>query len=134
VGTIGLYVANKASSLTGIELVAPAIELAKRNKEENGVENAVFFTSDMKNILDYTPLEVQTLIVDPPRAGLGKKVIKRINELEPEKIIYMSCNPKTQKIDFDYLEGYEVVSLKAYDQFPHTPHIETLAILKKIAE
>ncbi|MCB1084465.1 MAG: class I SAM-dependent RNA methyltransferase, partial [Simkania sp.] len=80
VGSIGLFVSEKATSITGIEEVAPAIDLAKQNKELNRNTNATFFASDMKNILDFTPLDVQTLIVDPPRAGLGKKVVKRIKE------------------------------------------------------
>ncbi len=128
VGSIGIYVSEVATSITGIEEVEVAIELAKENAKENNVTNATFFASDMKNILNFTPLEVNTLIVDPPRAGLGKKVIKRIQELAPDKIIYMSCNPKTQKIDKEFLEDYELSSLQGYDQFSHTPHIETLAI------
>ena len=134
VGTIGLLVADNAKSVLGIEEVADAIVLANENKKLNKKENVLFFTSSMKHILDFTPLHVDTLIVDPPRAGLEKKVVKRILELAPEKIIYMSCNPKTQKSDLDLIaesEAYDVDSLEAFDMFPQTSHLETLLVLKR---
>lgn len=134
VGTIGLFVADKTNSITGVEEVTQAIELAKNNKEKNNVKNAFFFADDMKNILTYTPMNVDVMIVDPPRAGLGKKTIKRILEASPQKIIYMSCNPKTQKIDLDLIaemSKYKITSFKGYDMFPQTPHVETIVILEK---
>lgn len=135
VGAIGLFVANKAKSVCGIEQIKEAIDLAKINASLNNAKNALFFADDMKHILDYTPLHVDTLILDPPRAGLGNKVTKKVISLDADKIIYMSCNPKTQKIDLAQLTAdctYEIKFVKAYDMFPNTPHVETLVILEKI--
>jgi 23S rRNA (uracil1939-C5)-methyltransferase len=132
VGSIGLFVADKAKAVTGVENIKEAIDYAHMNAQQNTISNVHFFTDDMKHILEYTPLDVDVLILDPPRAGLGNKVVKKILELAPKKILYMSCNPKTQYEDFKgLLQEYELVSLKAYDLFPQTPHVETLAILKK---
>ncbi len=87
----------------------------------------------MKKLGEYTPLKLDTLIIDPPRGGLEKKVVKKIVATDPEQIIYMSCNPKTQKIDVDLFEefGYGVVEWFGYDMFPQTPHLETLLVLRK---
>ena len=134
VGTIALLVADKAKSVLGIEEVKDAVNLANKNRENNNVSNVLFFAAGMKRILDYAPLHVDTLIVDPPRAGLEKKVIKRILELEPEQILYMSCNPKTQKIDLDLIAEsniYELISIEGFDMFAQTTHVETLVVLKR---
>lgn len=134
VGAIGLFVANKAKSVCGIEQVKEAIDLAKINANLNNAKNALFFVDNMKNLLDYTPLNVDTLILDPPRAGLGNKVVKKVLSLDPQRIIYMSCNPKTQKIDLSQLTtagNYEIKFMKAYDMFPNTPHVESLVIFER---
>ncbi len=134
VGSIGLFVADKVSMLTGLDSVPDAIHLAKENQELNGVSNARFFADDMKNLRDYVPLDIDTLIVDPPRAGLGAKTIRRLLSFSSKKIIYMSCNAKTQKMDFDLLladDVYRLVSLEGFDMFPQTPHVETLALLER---
>lgn len=134
VGAISLFVASSAKSVCGVEEVSQAIDLAKKNASLSDIDNALFFADDMKNVLDYSPLHVDTLILDPPRAGLGPKTVKRILTLDPEKIIYMSCNPKTQKIDLDLLtkgSDYKITLIKGYDMFPQTPHVETLCVLEK---
>jgi 23S rRNA (uracil-5-)-methyltransferase RumA len=130
VGTIALYVADKASSMVGLECVPEAIDLAKLNAKNNDV-SAKFFVADMKKLLEYAPQHVDTLIVDPPRKGLEKKTVERIQILAPDQIIYMSCNPKTQKIDFKLFTDYDCEFLQAYDVFPRTNHLETLAVLKR---
>lgn len=127
VGTIGMAIG--CEKLTGIEVVPQAITLAKRNAKLNN-SKANFFCCDMKKLLDYVPMDVNTLIVDPPRAGMGNKVIKRILSVKPDTIVYMSCNPKTQRIDLELLTDYDVIFHKGYDFFPHTPHMETLCVLK----
>jgi len=132
VGAIGLFVADAVKSVCGLDSVSSAIDFAKLNAKNNSVSNAIFFSDDMKNLLDYSPLNLDTLIVDPPRAGLGNKVLKRILELKPQRIIYMSCNPKTQKIDLDILlkdNLYKQVFLEAYDMFSQTSHLESLLVL-----
>jgi len=132
VGSIGLFVADKAKAITGIEEIQEAINYAKKNKEQNNITNTTFFVDDMKRLGDHAPLHVDVVIVDPPRAGLGNKVVKKIVEVFPDKIVYMSCNPKTQREDFKGLEEhYEIISMKGYDLFSQTPHVEILAVLKK---
>ncbi|MFW5866149.1 MAG: 23S rRNA (uracil(1939)-C(5))-methyltransferase RlmD [Nanoarchaeota archaeon] len=134
VGAIGLFVASQARSLTGIELVGDAVALARQNAASNDID-ALFFEGDMKILDDIAPLEIDTLIVDPPRSGLSKKTIDRILSLAPDRIIYMSCNPKTQKLDRDALtvDGqYEQIFLEGYDMFTHTPHVESLLVLDHI--
>ncbi|MGM5480900.1 MAG: 23S rRNA (uracil(1939)-C(5))-methyltransferase RlmD [Nanobdellota archaeon] len=135
VGAIGLFVASHTKSLVGLEVVDDAICLARENAKLNGVDDALFFTGDMKTLPDIAPLEIDTLIIDPPRSGLTKKVVKKILALAPDRIVYMSCNPKTQKLDLDMLleDGeYEVKELEGYDMFTHTPHVETLLVLDHV--
>ncbi|MBN1175950.1 23S rRNA (uracil(1939)-C(5))-methyltransferase RlmD [Candidatus Woesearchaeota archaeon] len=134
VGAISLFVRENTNTILGIEEVDQAIKLAKENADLNDVKKASYFTLPMKKLLDVTPLEVDTLIVDPPRSGLEKKVVGKILELAPSKIIYMSCNPKTQKLDIDMLtqnHEYEITFLKGYDMFPQTVHVETLCVLHR---
>jgi len=134
VGAITLYVSDKVTSIVGIEEVSQAINLANQNKILNKCTNAIFFTANMKDFNNYSPLDINTLILDPPRAGLGKRVVQKIINSHPEKIIYMSCNPKTQKLDLiEFLkEGYEIEKFSSWDMFPQTPHIETLIVLKNV--
>jgi tRNA/tmRNA/rRNA uracil-C5-methylase (TrmA/RlmC/RlmD family) len=135
VGAITLGLEKQANSMLGIELVSQAIEQAQKNAKRNN-SKALFFTADMKHLKDYAPLEVDTIILDPPRAGVGKKPLKRILELEPKTIVYLSCNPKTQNSDLALIEElggkYEIIYHKAFDFFPQTPHVESLVVLKKI--
>jgi len=136
VGSISLFVSDSAKSILGIEEVEQAIVLARENALINDVSKAHFFTLPMKKLLDVTPMEVDTLIVDPPRSGLEKKVVNKLLELLPEKIIYMSCNPKTQKMDIDLLTSggnYKLTYLHGWDMFPQTTHVETLCVLEHIS-
>lgn len=134
VGAIGIYVADNCTSIVGVEEVESAIELAEKNKVANEIKNANYFCRDMKHFAEVAALDIDTMVLDPPRAGLNKKVVKRLLEAMPETIIYMSCNPKTQKVDLDMInasEVYEEIYFKAYDMFPQTPHVETLTVLKR---
>jgi 23S rRNA (uracil1939-C5)-methyltransferase len=133
VGAITLFVADKASSIIGIEEVPAAIDLATYNAKQNNISHAKFFTAPMKKFLDYAPMDVDTIILDPPRGGLGKKVISKILAAQPATIVYMSCNPKSQYEDMQFLftDGYALEFLQAYDFFPQTPHVETLAVFKR---
>ncbi len=131
VGAITLFVADKATSVIGVEEVEQAVLLARENAKINK-KKALFFTAPMKKFTDVAPLEVNTIIVDPPRSGLGRKVAEKIIASTPETIIYMSCNPKTQKIDMEFFqENYREVFLQGYDMFPQTSHVETLLVLQK---
>jgi 23S rRNA (uracil-5-)-methyltransferase RumA len=131
VGAIALFVADKASTCMGIEEVSQAVQFAQENAKHNK-KKTLFFCADMKAFAEYAPLDIDTLILDPPRAGIGKKVALRIRAAQPQKIIYMSCNPKTQKEDIaHFLADYEQVFFQGYDMFPQTNHVETLLVLKR---
>jgi 23S rRNA (uracil1939-C5)-methyltransferase len=135
VGAITIYISEKSTSTIGIEEIKQAIDLAKENKLLNKELKSHFFVDNMKNFSQYAPLEIDTLIIDPPRMGVGKKIVQKIIDAEPKKIIYMSCNPKTQKSDLHLLlesQKYNLIFLQGWDMFPQTPHVETLLILELI--
>lgn len=135
VGSIGIYMADKVQSLIGVELNAEAIAIAKENAALNNVSSAQFFAVSSEEFLKTPPTEIfacDTIIVDPPRAGLGKTLCRKILQLPATTLIYLSCNPETQKSDLMYLqEKFAVTLTKGFDQFPHTPHIECLCVLKR---
>ncbi|MFT5382869.1 MAG: 23S rRNA (uracil1939-C5)-methyltransferase [Saprospiraceae bacterium] len=135
IGSIALYIARFCKQVVGIEEVASAIEDAKENSDLNGFDNTVFYAGDVKNILSTTFAKKhgrpELVITDPPRAGMHADVIKILLLLESPRIIYVSCNPATQARDFSLLdEKYEVLKLQPVDMFPHTHHIETVALLQ----
>ena len=128
VGTIGLSVACD-KNLTLVEVDKSAYhELAKNSKNH---QNAKTILEKSENVLDYIAPE-QTVILDPPRAGCERKLIDRLLEMAPIKIIYLSCNPSTQARDIKILlEKYKIDLIRAYNFFPHTPHMENLVILSR---
>ncbi len=131
IGAITLYAAENTTKITGVEASDEAIELAKENAKINNI-NAEFICEDARSYLikAKTP---QTLIADPPRAGLGRDLCRKILWKKPERIIIMSCNPKTLAHDLHILEKkYEIKFLKAFDMFPHTKHMECLCMLERI--
>ncbi len=135
-GTIANFIANKAHKVIGIEYVPEAIEDARINSELNNISNTVFFSGDMKNILtDQFITEnghPDVVITDPPRAGMSEEVVKAILRASPEKIVYVSCNPATQARDLNILnENYKVRIIQPVDMFPHTHHVENIALLEK---
>jgi len=110
------------------------VEWAKINAELNQADNCTFFLGDVRNVLTPEFIQAQgapdTLIVDPPRAGLHPDVVDFILRLEPNKIIYVSCNPATQARDLAiWAEKYECKAMQPVDMFPHTSHIENAALL-----
>lgn len=136
IGTIANFVARGAARVVGIEYVPEAIEDAKVNAELNGIENCRFFAGDMKDVLSDNFIEEQgkpdVIILDPPRAGIHADVAETILRAEPERIVYVSCNPATQARDialFD--EKYRVTRVKPVDMFPHTHHIENVVRLER---
>ncbi len=135
IGSIALYIAHKCKQVVGIEEVGLAIEDAKRNMELNGIENAVFYAGDVRAILTKTFAEKHgkpdVLITDPPRAGMHPDVVKMLLQLEAPKIVYVSCNPATQARDLQLLhEKYDVIKVQPVDMFPHTHHVENIALLQ----
>lgn len=135
-GTIACFVAGKAKKVVGIEYVPSAIEDAKENAALNNISNTSFFAGDMKDVL--SPEFVQqngkpdVIITDPPRAGMHENVVNRMLEMEPQRIVYVSCNPATQARDIALLSAkYKVQKVQPVDMFPHTHHVENIVMLAK---
>ena len=126
-GTIGIWLNNKFDSITGVEINESSIKNANINKKLNKLSNIEFICSDAKNIEGV----FDTIVVDPPRNGLSKDVIKYLNESNTKEIVYISCNPNTLKRDIDKLTNYEVRYISCTDMFPRTKHIETVCILER---
>ncbi len=136
IGTIGLSLASEAGEVWGIESVAEAVADAERNAKRNGIANARFTTADAR--LGIRPLVEQAgtpdlVIVDPPRAGLSKKVVRRLIEAEAPRIVYVSCNPTTLAPNAAQLveAGYALRRVRPVDMFPQTPHVECVALLER---
>ena len=132
VGSIGLYSVSNYANLIGVEIVPEAIENAKTNAKLNSMENTKFLVGDTKTILMHSNYKADTIIVDPPRAGLDKSVIEDIKKINPNMLIYLSCDPITLARDLKLLSDlYDVEELIPYDMFPNTHHVETLVKLTK---
>ncbi|MCB0707463.1 MAG: 23S rRNA (uracil(1939)-C(5))-methyltransferase RlmD [Saprospiraceae bacterium] len=135
VGSIALYIAQHSKHVTGVEEIEAAIEDAKLNAQLNGIENTTFYAGDVKDILtnEFTEKhgKPDLVITDPPRAGMHPKVVEIFRELKAPKIVYVSCNPATQARDLQLLNDlYTVEMVQPVDMFPHTHHIENVALLK----
>ncbi|MFH1684411.1 MAG: 23S rRNA (uracil(1939)-C(5))-methyltransferase RlmD [Candidatus Margulisiibacteriota bacterium] len=130
-GSIGLSLANKAQEVIGVEENQAAAELSKSNAELNGIKNFSAIAGRVEKIIESLEGKFETIILDPPRPGVHKKVLKKIGEIKPHKIVYVSCNPATQKHDVEILKefGYQVKKCQPLDMFPHTPHIENVVLL-----
>jgi 23S rRNA (uracil1939-C5)-methyltransferase len=136
IGTLGLTLAARAGEVWGIEIVPEAIADADQNARLNGIGNAHFRAGDARK--EIRPLLEETgrpdvVVVDPPRAGLSKKVVRRVIECEAPRIVYVSCNPTTLAPNAAQLSeaGYRVRRVRPVDMFPQTPHIECVALLEK---
>jgi 23S rRNA (uracil1939-C5)-methyltransferase len=133
-GTIANFVAGHAKKVIGLEYVAAAIEDAKVNSQINSISNTDFYAGDIKDLLDDDFLNKHgrpdTVITDPPRAGMHEDVCRMLLKAEPKKIVYVSCNPATQARDLSILsEKYTVVAVQPVDMFPHTMHVENVVSL-----
>ena len=136
IGTIGLTLARRAGEVWGLEIVEPAIGDAIANAQANQIENARFFAGDVRLALRElveTAGRPDVLVVDPPRAGLSQKVVRRIIEAGPKRIVYVSCNPTTLAPNAAQLAeaGYVLKRVRPVDMFPQTPHIECVAELER---
>jgi 23S rRNA (uracil1939-C5)-methyltransferase len=135
IGTIALVLAARAGEVWGLELVEPAIADAIANAKRNNVLNAHFFAGDVRLALRELVERAgrpDVLVVDPPRAGLSQKVVRRIVEAAPKRIVYVSCNPTTLAPNAAQLveAGYTLTRVRPVDMFPQTPHIECVALLE----
>ena len=135
-GTIANFIARKAKRVVGIEYVPEAIEDAKTNSAINNIINTDFVAGDMKMVLNDEFIakfgRADVIITDPPRAGMHPDVVKKIVEINPEKIVYVSCNPATQARDIALLaDWYDTTKVQPVDMFPHTHHVENVVLLEK---
>jgi 23S rRNA (uracil1939-C5)-methyltransferase len=134
IGTIGLLMAPRIAELWGLELVEQAIADAIANARRNEIDNAHFFAGDvrlaLRELVD-TAGRPDVVVVDPPRAGLSQKIVRRIIEAAPARVVYVSCNPTTLAPNAAQLveAGYELTKVRPVDMFPQTPHIECVAQL-----
>ena len=136
-GTIGLALAGSARAVWGVEISEESVACAIENAELNGIENARFFAGNVGQSLE----ELQehsgrpdVVVVDPPRAGLAGKALRRTGELQAQRIVYVSCNPTTLASDVQVLRdefGYGLTRTRPVDMFPHTPHVESVSLLER---
>ena len=148
IGTISLFLAQKAKKVYGVEIVPQAIEDARRNAEINGIQNAEFFVGKAEEVLPMYYAEyakehpgesahADVIMVDPPRKGCEESVLTTMVNMQPERIVYVSCDSATLARDLKYLcgNGYELRKVRAVDMFPHTGHVETVCqlVLRKPA-
>lgn len=135
-GSIGILVSRHVREVLGVEMVSDAVAIARENAELNKVENISFFEGDVKNYLrqrDKSLPVYNVVVLDPPRVGLHPKALKRVLELDAEKILYISCNPATFARDAAELisAGYRIPSVQPVDMFPHTMHIELVGLFTR---
>ncbi len=136
IGTIGLLMAPRAAEVWGLELVEEAVADAIAAARENEIDNVRFFAGDVRLALRELVEKAgrpDVLVVDPPRAGLSQKIVRRIIEAAPRRIVYVSCNPTTLAPNAAQLvqEGYRLIRVRPVDMFPQTPHIECVALLER---
>ena len=136
IGTIGLSLASRAREVIGVEIVAPAVADAIDNARRNEITNASFFAGDirlaMRELVERAG-KPDVCLIDPPRAGLSQKVVRRVIEAAPKRIVYVSCNPTTLAPNAAQLveAGYALRRVRPVDMFPQTPHIECVALLER---
>lgn len=137
IGTISLFAAKRAKHVYGVEVVPDAIEMAKCNQKMNQIENASFEVGKAEDIMKKwvkQGLEVDVLMVDPPRKGLEASFIESSIETNPKRIVYVSCNPQTLGRDLALYQkhGYIVQEVQPVDMFPHTTHVETVVLMSRL--
>lgn len=144
IGTISLFLAQKAKQVYGVEIVPQAIDDAKNNAKINGIKNAEFYVGKAEEVLpDYYKEYAKThngekahadvIVVDPPRKGCEESLLQTIVDMQPERVVYVSCDSATLARDVKFLreKGYELTKVRAVDQFPHTVHVETVVLLQR---
>ena len=137
-GTIGQILASRSDNakIVGVDIVASAIEDAKKNAKRNNIEGLEFYAADVGKFLLEHPQyknKIRTIILDPARAGIAPKTLRKIIQLNADRMVYVSCNPATQARDTEQLReaGYQIKKISLVDQFPHTSHIETVVLFEK---
>lgn len=135
IGTIGLFMAPHANHVYGVEVVPEAIEDAQRNAQKNHISNTTFVAGAAEDVIlkwQKEGIQPDVVTVDPPRKGCDETFIQTLNQLAPQRIVYVSCNPSTQLRDIESLtDQYELKEITPVDMFPHTTHVETVALLER---
>jgi 23S rRNA (uracil-5-)-methyltransferase RumA len=132
-GTITQTLALRAGKAIGVEIVEEAVEAARENAKLNGLENCEFIAGDVLKVLDDLVEKPDVIVLDPPRVGVHPKALEKIVNYGVKQIVYISCNPKTlvENLSFMQYYGYQVKTVKAFDNFPNTKHIESVVLLHK---
>jgi 23S rRNA (uracil1939-C5)-methyltransferase len=132
-GTIAIYLASDAREVIGLEMVDSAVEDGRRNCKRNSIDNCRFVLGDIRRTLPELVIRPDVMIIDPPRAGMHADVVQQVMVLAPRRIVYVSCNPATLARDMGFLkEAYRVVEVQPVDMFPHTFHIEAVAVMERV--
>jgi 23S rRNA (uracil1939-C5)-methyltransferase len=131
-GTIPIMLSGYCKSVTGIEIIESAVADAEKNCRHNGISNCRFIRGDIRQCLPQIAHKPDLLIIDPPRSGMHKDVVKQVLELGVDRIVYVSCNPATMARDVGMMQdSYRLIEVQPVDMFPHTYHIEAVAKLVK---
>ncbi len=135
-GTIGLTMARDCRSLVGVEIIPDAVRDAEENAARNGIRNARFICADAPEAaerLRKEGLSPNVVILDPPRKGCGEELVKTIRQMEPQRVVYVSCDPATLARDLKYFSenGYVTCEVTPCDMFSRTAHVESVALLKR---
>jgi 23S rRNA (uracil1939-C5)-methyltransferase len=132
-GTISILLSEHSKAVTGIEIIGGAVTDAEKNCAKNGISNCSFIKGDIRKCLSQIAQRPDVLIIDPPRAGMHKDVIKQVLELGAGRMVYVSCNPATMARDLQMMqESYRLEEVQPVDMFPHTYHVEAVGRLTKI--
>ena len=144
IGTISLFLAQKAKQVYGVEIVPQAIDDAKENAKINAIDNAEFFVGKAEEVLPeyYAEYErehngetahADVIVVDPPRKGCDESLLACITQMQPKRVVYVSCDPATLARDLKYLEerDYKVKEVQCVDMFGHSVHVETVVLLER---
>ncbi len=145
VGTISLFMARRAGKVFGVEIIPEAIENAKANAKRNGIENAEFYVGKAEEVLPAYVEKckkagedpgIDVICVDPPRKGCDSKCLETILEIQPERVVYVSCDPATLARDLRILAdgGYRLRKVRPVDQFGHTVHVETVVLMSRVKD
>ena len=136
IGTIGIAASAKAGQVIGVELNADAVKDAEVNAKINNIKNIRFVNDDAgKFLVEYaTHKRADVVIMDHPRSGSSQEFLESVLKIKPERVVYVSCNPDTQKRDVDMLMkgGYKVLECRPFDMFPFCDHVETVVLLSKL--
>ena len=137
IGTISLFMAKKAKQVYGVEIVPQAIDDAKRNAAINDIHNAEFYVGKAEEVLpqayERDHIHADIIVVDPPRKGCDESLLACITQMQPKRVVYVSCDPATLARDLKYLEerDYKVKEVQCVDMFGHSVHVETVVLLQR---